>query len=197
MGLVQKRRGSAADPVSEDDLLRAIEKLKTLGGGFGVVKIGTTQFVRSVPKELNTDTNAVIELAQVGGCWRGVLGGPQKDAGRSGGQPATWANKHHLGVPVLDLSVSQPLCAVLCQPPLGVTGLSRINSNSTFWPPKGGPSCACPTTPRAHRGSASMYVQKKGGFLTTAQIAEGLKWSEARIKGAWTASSTFSWHADQ
>jgi ESCRT-II complex subunit VPS22 len=46
-------------------VLRAIEKLKSLGGGFGMVKIGATQFVRSVPKEMNTDTNAVIELAQV------------------------------------------------------------------------------------------------------------------------------------
>ncbi|GAB4814159.1 hypothetical protein N2152v2_001205 [Parachlorella kessleri] len=61
---VQKRRGSKADPISEDDVLRAIEKLKLLGGGFGVFKIGFTQFVRSVPREMNTDTNAVIELAQ-------------------------------------------------------------------------------------------------------------------------------------
>jgi hypothetical protein len=29
-------------------------------------------------------------------------------------------------------------------------------------------------------------LQKKGGFLTTAQISEGLKWSETRIKGAWS-----------
>lgn len=64
---MQKRRGSAADPISEDDLLRAIEKLQSLGGGYGVVRIGGKQFVRSVPTELNTDTNAIIELAQVGG----------------------------------------------------------------------------------------------------------------------------------
>ena len=65
----QKRRGSAADPISEDDLLRAIDKLKVLGGGFGVVRIGAKQFVRSVPTELTTDTNAVIELAQVTHEW--------------------------------------------------------------------------------------------------------------------------------
>lgn len=52
--------------MSEDDLVRAIEKLRSLGGGFGVVRIGPRQFVRSVPTELNTDTNAIIELAQVG-----------------------------------------------------------------------------------------------------------------------------------
>lgn len=71
---VQKRRGSKAELISEDDLLRAIQKLKSLGGGFGVVRIGGTQFVRSVPTELNTDTNAVIELAQVNCSSFSVLG---------------------------------------------------------------------------------------------------------------------------
>lgn len=68
--------------------MRAIEKLRSLGGGFGVVRIGPRQFVRSVPTELNTDTNAIIELAQVGVggavhafgvfCWweGGCLGSP-------------------------------------------------------------------------------------------------------------------------
>ncbi|KAI3431521.1 hypothetical protein D9Q98_004571 [Chlorella vulgaris] len=61
---VQRRRGSRADPVSEDDLLRAIEKLGGLGSGFGVVRIGAKRFVRSVPTELSTDSNALIELAE-------------------------------------------------------------------------------------------------------------------------------------
>lgn len=38
-----------------------------LGSGFGVVKIGSRQFVRSMPTELSTDSNTLIELAQVGG----------------------------------------------------------------------------------------------------------------------------------
>ncbi|KAL4440286.1 hypothetical protein ABPG75_003287 [Micractinium tetrahymenae] len=61
---VQRRRGAAADPVSEDDLVRAIERLAGLGSGFGLVKIGGKQFVRSVPTELSTDSNTLIELAQ-------------------------------------------------------------------------------------------------------------------------------------
>lgn len=52
--------------MSEDDLLRAIEKLSGLGSGFGAVRIGARLFVRSVPTELSTDSNALIELAEVG-----------------------------------------------------------------------------------------------------------------------------------
>lgn len=61
---VQRRRGSAADPISEDDLLRAIDKLAVLGGGFAVVTIGARRFVRSVPTQLSTDANRLIEVAQ-------------------------------------------------------------------------------------------------------------------------------------
>ena len=42
----QRRRGSRADPVSEDDILRAIAKLGVLGGGFAVVKVGERRLVR-------------------------------------------------------------------------------------------------------------------------------------------------------
>ena len=38
-GLLQRRRGSRADPVTEDDVLRAMDKLKVLGGGFDVVTV--------------------------------------------------------------------------------------------------------------------------------------------------------------
>ncbi|EFN53961.1 hypothetical protein CHLNCDRAFT_36297 [Chlorella variabilis] len=64
---VRRRRGSRADPVSEDDLLRAIEKLQGLGSGFGVVRIGNRSFVRSVPTEISTDSNTLIELAERSG----------------------------------------------------------------------------------------------------------------------------------
>lgn len=60
---VQRRRGSTADPISEEDIVRAIEKLSILGGGLGIVTIGTRPFVRSVPAELSTDGNALIDLA--------------------------------------------------------------------------------------------------------------------------------------
>ncbi|KAK9802568.1 hypothetical protein WJX73_004617 [Symbiochloris irregularis] len=61
---VRRRRGSRAEEISTDDLLRAISKLKTLGGGWSVTKIGSRRLVRSVPGELSTDSNAVLSLAQ-------------------------------------------------------------------------------------------------------------------------------------
>jgi ESCRT-II complex subunit VPS22 len=60
---VQRRRGSSADPISAEDIVRAIEKLSVLGGGLGIVNIGNRPFVRSVPAELSTDGNALIDLA--------------------------------------------------------------------------------------------------------------------------------------
>ena len=53
--------------MSEDDILRAIGKLKALGSGFQVVKIGSQKLVRSVPGELNTDKSVLLELAQGSG----------------------------------------------------------------------------------------------------------------------------------
>lgn len=61
---LQRRRGAAADPVSEDDITRAIGKLKTLGSGFRLVKLGNKSLVQSVPGELNQDKNAALDLAQ-------------------------------------------------------------------------------------------------------------------------------------
>ncbi len=81
----QRRRGSVADPISTDDVVRAVEKLKVLGGGFGLVTVGAQQYVRSVPGELNLDKNRVLEVAQVcvyvvgcgmsGGMWKNGLWG--------------------------------------------------------------------------------------------------------------------------
>lgn len=50
--------------MSEDDISRAIGKLKTLGSGFRLVKIGNKSLVQSVPGELNQDKNAALDLAQ-------------------------------------------------------------------------------------------------------------------------------------
>jgi hypothetical protein len=36
---LQRRRGSRADPVTEDDVLRAIDRLKVLGGGFDILTV--------------------------------------------------------------------------------------------------------------------------------------------------------------
>jgi len=51
--------------VSNDDILRAVASLKPLGSGFSIVKIGSRQFIRSIPKELNTDQATVLEAIQV------------------------------------------------------------------------------------------------------------------------------------
>ncbi|XP_044473377.1 vacuolar protein sorting-associated protein 22 homolog 1-like [Mangifera indica] len=65
--LLQQRRKSDREAVSEDDCLRAISKLKVMGSGFEVISIGKKKLVRSVPTELNKDHNQILELAQAQG----------------------------------------------------------------------------------------------------------------------------------
>ncbi|KAJ6124889.1 hypothetical protein N7471_012206 [Penicillium samsonianum] len=51
--------------VSDDDILRAVRSLEPLGSGFSIVKVGSKQYIRSIPKELNTDQATVLEVIQV------------------------------------------------------------------------------------------------------------------------------------
>jgi ESCRT-II complex subunit VPS22 len=51
--------------ITEDDILRAVKALEPLGSGFNVINIGSKQFVRSIPKELNTDQSKVLEVLQI------------------------------------------------------------------------------------------------------------------------------------
>ena len=67
---VTRRRGAAAQPVSTDDLLRAIAQLRALGGGWDLLTVGDAVCVRSVPAELNGDQTAL--LARAAAAW-GVL----------------------------------------------------------------------------------------------------------------------------
>jgi ESCRT-II complex subunit VPS22 len=62
---VQRRRNTQADPASFDDIVRAIDGLKSLGGGasYRIVTLGKAKYLRSVPTELSTDGNAVLALA--------------------------------------------------------------------------------------------------------------------------------------
>ena len=39
--------------------------LEPLGSGFSIIKVGSKQFIRSVPKELNTDQATVLEVIQL------------------------------------------------------------------------------------------------------------------------------------
>ncbi|XP_021095606.1 vacuolar-sorting protein SNF8 isoform X1 [Heterocephalus glaber] len=64
---VLKGRGKFAQDVSQDDLLRAIKKLKALGSGFGIIPVGGTYLIQSVPAELNMDHTVVLQLAEKNG----------------------------------------------------------------------------------------------------------------------------------
>lgn len=48
-----------------DDLMRAIKKLKVMGSGFGMIPVGGSYLVQSVPAELNMDHTVVLQLAEV------------------------------------------------------------------------------------------------------------------------------------
>lgn len=48
-----------------DDILRAVGTLKPLGSSYSVIKVGSKPYIRSVPKEMNTDQSAVLEAVQV------------------------------------------------------------------------------------------------------------------------------------
>mmetsp|Transcript_32144 Transcript_32144/g.80686 ORF Transcript_32144/g.80686 Transcript_32144/m.80686 type:complete len:215 (-) Transcript_32144:56-700(-) len=61
---LQSRRAKSADPISADDIERAIHSSKVLGGGFDLVKVGATKMIRSVPLELNRDHEVVIAIAE-------------------------------------------------------------------------------------------------------------------------------------
>ncbi|PAA58746.1 hypothetical protein BOX15_Mlig011690g1, partial [Macrostomum lignano] len=57
----------AGDPVSEDDIVRAVDKLRCLGNGFTLVTLGNRRLVQSVPGELSLDANSVMRLADGNG----------------------------------------------------------------------------------------------------------------------------------
>ncbi|KAI2626489.1 ESCRT-2 complex [Hypoxylon sp. NC1633] len=62
---VQRGRMEGAPEVTDDDVLRAVATLRPLGSSHCVINVGNRAYVRSVPKELNTDQSAVLEAAQV------------------------------------------------------------------------------------------------------------------------------------
>ncbi|KAH6708438.1 hypothetical protein VD0002_g9042 [Verticillium dahliae] len=62
---IAKGRPEGAPEVTDDDVLRAVGTLKPLGGAFAVLRVGSKSYIRSVPKELNTDQSAVLEAVQV------------------------------------------------------------------------------------------------------------------------------------
>jgi len=69
--LIRSRGGSKSlnkQEISEDDVLRAIKKLKVLGNGFTVIPLGSGRFlVQSIPGELSMDQTAILQLAESNG----------------------------------------------------------------------------------------------------------------------------------
>ncbi|KAK3301650.1 EAP30/Vps36 family-domain-containing protein [Chaetomium strumarium] len=62
---ITRGRMEGAPEITEDDILRAVGTLKPLGSAYSIIKVGSKPYIRSVPKELNTDQSAVLEAAQV------------------------------------------------------------------------------------------------------------------------------------
>ncbi|KUI56921.1 Vacuolar-sorting protein SNF8 [Cytospora mali] len=62
---IMRKRMEGSSEVTEDDILRAVGTLKPLGSSYSVIKVGNKPYIRSVPKELNTDQSAVLEAVQV------------------------------------------------------------------------------------------------------------------------------------
>jgi len=63
------RQSEQSQDISQDDVLRAIKKLKVLGNGFTIIPLGSRYLIQSVPGELSMDQTAVLQLAEAnGGC---------------------------------------------------------------------------------------------------------------------------------
>ena len=60
---MRRMRGSNAVDLGEDDIKRAVAKLKILGQGFDIQDIGPRRMVVSVPRELNQDHVALMKIA--------------------------------------------------------------------------------------------------------------------------------------
>ncbi|XP_013779262.1 vacuolar-sorting protein SNF8-like [Limulus polyphemus] len=63
---VMKSRGSKKrqEDITQDDLLRAIDKLSVLGKGFRLIPAGNHYLVQSVPAELNMDHTTILQQAE-------------------------------------------------------------------------------------------------------------------------------------
>ncbi|KFY72801.1 hypothetical protein V499_07065 [Pseudogymnoascus sp. VKM F-103] len=64
---IMKGRMEGAPEITDDDILRAVLSLTPLGSSYSTPKIGSKQYIRSVPKELNTDQSDVLSAAQIMG----------------------------------------------------------------------------------------------------------------------------------
>jgi len=65
--LLNKLRGPNATQLSQDDLTYSVGKLSGLGSGFKLITVGNTHMLLSLPTELNTDHQQVLQLAMSSG----------------------------------------------------------------------------------------------------------------------------------
>lgn len=66
--LLRSRSKTRKEPISHDDVIRAVKKLKVLGHGFELIALGGDRFlVQSVPGELSMDDARVLQLAEENG----------------------------------------------------------------------------------------------------------------------------------
>ena len=63
-----KSIGSKRDDISNDDILRAIKKLKILGNGFSLIPLDNDKYlVQSVPGGLSMDQTVILQKAEANG----------------------------------------------------------------------------------------------------------------------------------
>ncbi|KAI1723866.1 EAP30/Vps36 family domain-containing protein [Ditylenchus destructor] len=66
--LMRSRSKTRKEPISHDDVIRAVKKLKVLGHGFELIALGGGRFlVQSIPGELSMDDARVLQLAEEAG----------------------------------------------------------------------------------------------------------------------------------
>ena len=63
IGRVGRMRGSGSAVISKDDILKTLELLRPLHAGYSVHPVGSSFFVRSVPRELDTDQTLLLVVA--------------------------------------------------------------------------------------------------------------------------------------
>ncbi|CAG8955233.1 hypothetical protein HYFRA_00007250 [Hymenoscyphus fraxineus] len=62
---IMSTRMEGSSEITDDDILRAVNTLKPLGSSYSTLTVGHKLYIRSIPKELNTDQSAVLEAAQM------------------------------------------------------------------------------------------------------------------------------------
>ena len=56
-------KGNQEGRITSNDIIAALHLLKPLGAGYAVLEIGGITYIRSVPKELDTDQSMLLVLA--------------------------------------------------------------------------------------------------------------------------------------